>query len=232
MCLKGTQLWISLPTLTTNVSASDIHIHCISYSYITSTGASEKYFSNHFSCDQSGYSGRTLPNARRQARGVFTASVSWPVSFFNYLCWESLSLLSILSSIPRYYIGWNQIPFTSRCLMSVAGWSSANSILVKKFSQGGLILRTFSLVGRPGPSPGVPDEVPPEMLTAFCSWGWAGNLIHSCPGESPIHMWKMPSLDPTTLGSTIFYVYSAPIRGKPLLDIPSHTLVFRMTINP
>ena len=42
----------------------------------------------------------------------------------------------------------------------------------------------------------------------------------------------MPSLDPTTLGSTIFYVYSAPIRGKPLLDIPSHTLVFRMTINP
>ena len=157
-------------------------------------------------------------------------------SFDRYYSKSSFSLgfcpQSYYPVLLRFYIDWNQTPPTSRCLMPVAGWSSANSILVKKFSHGGLILRTSSLVGRPGPSPGVPDEVPPEMLTAFCSWGWAGNLIHFCPGDSPIHMWKMPSLDPTTLGSTIFYVYSAPIRGKPLLDIPSHTLVFRMTINP
>ena len=29
--------------------------------------------------------------------------------------------LSLMSSIPRFYIGWNQSPFTSRCLMLVAG---------------------------------------------------------------------------------------------------------------
>ena len=43
--------------------------------FSTYTGASEKYVPAFSPGDQIGYSGRTLPNAWRQARGVFTASV-------------------------------------------------------------------------------------------------------------------------------------------------------------
>ena len=201
-------------------------IFFILISYFNSTGASEKYvpaISPVINQDTLGGL-CPMPDVRLEGFSPHRSSDRYYSSIIS--SGVSCPFLSVMSSIPRFYIGWNQNPFTSRCLMPVAGWSSANSILVKKFSHGGLILRTSSLVGRPGPSPGVPDEVPPEMLTAFCSWGWAGNLIHSCPGEFPIHMWKMPSLDPTTLGSTIFYVYSAPIRGKPLLDVPFTYLSF------
>jgi len=109
------------PTLTTNFSASRIHIHCISYSYFNSTGASEKYFPTISPVINQDILGGhcPMPDVRLEGFSPHRSSDRYYSSIISSgLPWP---FLSILSSIPRFYIGWNQNPFTSRCLMPVAG---------------------------------------------------------------------------------------------------------------
>ena len=112
-CLKGTQRWFS-PHI------NDLFF-CISFSYYNSTGASEKYvptISPVISQDTPGGL-CPMPDVRLEGFSPHRSSDRYYSSIISSgLPWP---FLSILSSIPRFYIGWNQNPFTSRCLMPVAG---------------------------------------------------------------------------------------------------------------
>ena len=87
------------------------------YLYFSFSIAPEKYVPTFFPGDQIGYSGRKLPNARRQVRGVFTASVCDRYSQNFFFLSGSFGPFSYYSSFLRFYVGWNQPPRTSRCSM-------------------------------------------------------------------------------------------------------------------
>ena len=156
------------------------------------------------------------PSWRRKYSNFFSFGLVWPLfplfQFPAVLRW----LEPTSAYLEVYYVD--------------AGWSSANNILVKKFSQGGLFLRTFLYSGTSKLAPSLESLTRGSTRNAYRLFAVEGEpatyFVTFLSRGPPIHMWETPSLDPITPGSTIFYVYSAPLHGKSLLDVPSTYLGF------